>query len=85
MLANLSAPDNIGAAMAVALLTPLYATVVSEIFFAFIFKAYSKQDEDGMITPLSLRNVAIAGAVIVFMLITFLTLLMSFPDLSGNT
>jgi len=41
MLANLSDPSGIGAGMACALLTIFYAIIASEIFCAFLYKAYS--------------------------------------------
>ena len=80
MLRNLENPSNIGAGMAVALLTSLYAIVASEIFCAFLYKAYSAGDQTQQSKPLPLKNVALPAAVTAFTLITFFVMLISFAN-----
>jgi len=80
MLANLSDPSGIGAGMACALLTIFYAIIASEIFCAFLYKAYSEDDKPKQSKPLPLKNVALPTGVIALILITFLVMLISFAD-----
>lgn len=77
MLQNLSNPADIGAGMAVALLSPLYAVIASEIFFAFLYKAFSG-NENTTQGNLSLRNTGFAAFGVLLTVVTFLVLLVSF-------
>jgi hypothetical protein len=81
MLSNLRNPEDIGAGMAVALLTPFYAIVTSEVFCAFLYKAYSEGDETAGTKPLPLKNAAVAVTMTVVTLIVFFVLITS---LSGR-
>jgi flagellar motor component MotA len=78
MLQNLSDPASLGMGMAVALLTVLYAIVLSEIFCAFLYKAYSDGDEGAHSKPLPLRNAATAAIGTALTLIVFFVLITSF-------
>ena len=80
MLRNLSSPDQIGYAMAVALITPFYAIVASEIFCAFLYKAYSDGEQSLQSKTLPLKNVALPAAVVAFTLILFFVLLAAFTS-----
>ncbi len=89
MLTNLTSPKQIGAGMAVALLSTLYAVITSEIFFAFVHKAYcdgagsESQTESSKNTGLlPLKNVALPGVVVLFMIVSFLVLLISLSEVS---
>ena len=89
MLRNLTSPKQIGAGMAVALLTALYAVITSEIFFAFLHKAYcdgagckSQSDSSKNAGLLPLKNVALPGVVVLFMIVSFLVLLISLSEFS---
>ncbi len=89
MLNNLTSPDQIGAGMAVALLCPLYAVITSEIFFAFLHKAYCdgagseiESDSSKNSGLLTLKNVALPGVVVLFMIVSFLVLLISLSEFS---
>lgn len=80
MLRNLSSPDQIGAGMAVALLTAFYAIITSEVFCAFLYKAYSDGDETTQSNPLPLKNTAMAATVTALTLILFFVLITSFAN-----
>ncbi len=67
--------------MAVALLTVFYAIVLSEIFCAFLYKAYLDGDETAPSKPLPLKNAATAAIGTALTLIVFFVLLTSF---TGN-
>ena len=79
MLRNLERPDQIGAGMAVALLSVFYAVIASEIFFAYLYKAYSDggKIEDGG-GSLPLKNVGLASIVTLFLVVLTMTLIISF-------
>ena len=83
MLMNLSNPKDIGAGMAIALLTPFYAIITSEIFCAFLYKAYSAGDQSPQSKPLPLKNVALPAAVTALTLILFFVLITSLGNFSG--
>ena len=83
MLRNLSRPEQIGSGMAVALLTAFYAIVASEIFCAFLYKAYSEKDESAQNRPLPVRNAAMAATVTALTLILFFVLITSFAGHSS--
>ena len=83
MLSNLSDPSGIGVGMAVAMLTPFYAIITSEIFCAFLYKAYSTGDQCGQSKPLPLNNVILPTAVTAFILTLFFVLTMSFTNFNG--
>ncbi len=83
MLQNLSDPESLGMGMAVALLTVFYAIVISEIFCAFLYKAYSDGDEVAHSKPLPLRNAATAAIGTALTLIVFFVLLTSFTGYSA--
>lgn len=72
ILSNLSDPSGIGIGMAVALLTPFYAIVASEIFFAYLYKAYSDGSKTEKKEPLSLRNIALPSIVVALWWLHFL-------------
>lgn len=78
MLTNLSDPASIGSGMAVALLTVFYAIVTSEIFCAFLYKAYSDGDAVSHRKPLPLGHAATAAATTMLTLLVFFVLLTSF-------
>lgn len=81
MLQNLSDPSGTGRGMAVALLTIFYAVIASEIFFGFLYKAYSDGDKsDGSMLPL--KNIALPVGAIAVIVIAFMTMLVSFSSLS---
>jgi len=80
MLRNLSRPEQIGSGMAVALLTAFYAIVTSEIFCAFLYKAYSDKDESAQSRPLPVRNAAMAATVTALTLLLFFVLITSFAS-----
>ncbi|MCP4610705.1 MAG: hypothetical protein GY845_18515 [Planctomycetes bacterium] len=77
MLGNLSDPESIGPGMAVALLTVFYAIVTSEIFCAFLYKAYSDGGEVTHSKPLPLKNAATAAAMTALTLIVYFVLITS--------
>jgi len=83
MLQNLSDPASLGMGMAVALLTVFYAIVLSEIFCAFLYKAYSDGDELAHSKPLPLKNAATAAIGTALTLIVFFVLLTSFAGHSA--
>jgi flagellar motor component MotA len=78
MFNHLSDPENIGPGMAVVLLTAFYAIVTSEIFCAFLYKAYSDGDEVVHSKPLPLKNAAATAAMTALTLILFFVLITSF-------
>ena len=80
MLSNLSSPESIGVGMATALIVPFYAIVVSEIFFAYLYKAYSDGSKTEKNESLSLRNIALPSIVVALMLIAFFALLIAFSS-----
>jgi flagellar motor component MotA len=59
MLQTLEDPSGLGAAMAICVLTVLYAVIASEFFFAFLYKAYSNGDTSENGHPLPLANLAV--------------------------
>ena len=83
MLSNLSDPSGIGAGMAVALLTSFYAIITSEIFCAFLYKAYSTGDQCQQSKPLPLKNAALPAAVTALTLVFFFVLILSFANFNG--
>lgn len=83
MLSNLSDPSGIGVGMATAMLTPFYAIVTSEIFCAFLYKAYSAGDHSRQSKPLPLNNVTLPAAVTAFILTLFFVLMISFANFNG--
>ena len=83
MLSNLSDPSGIGVGMATAMLTPFYAIITSEIFCAFLYKAYSAGDQCGQSKPLPLNNVTLPAAVTAFILTLFFVLTMSLANFNG--
>ena len=83
MLSNLSDPSGIGVGMATAMLTPFYAIVTSEIFCAFLYKAYSTGDRCKQSKPLPLNNVILPTAVTAFTLTLFFVLIISLTNFNG--
>ncbi len=83
MLRNLESPEHIGAGMAVALLTVFYAIVVSEVFCAFLYRAYSADGQTTQSNPLPLKNATLPAAITALILVTFFVLLTSFANFSG--
>ena len=83
MLRNLESPQHIGAGMAVALLTVFYAIVISEVFCAFLYRAYSADEQTTKTNPLPLTNVTLPAGITALVLVTFFALLTSFADFSG--
>jgi flagellar motor component MotA len=83
ILNNLSDPSGIGAGMAVAILTILYALIVSEVFCAFLYKAYSSDGQATPAKPLPLKNTTLPAAVTALLLMLFFALLISFANYSG--
>lgn len=81
MLSGMSDPSSIGAGMATSLLTTFYAIIASEVFFAFLYKAYSGNEEGS--GPLLLKNIGIPVVILAWLVITFFTMLLSFSDYSG--
>lgn len=77
MLRNLESPESIGHGMAVALLTTFYAIIISEIFCAFLYKAYSADDQNFQSKPLPLKNVALSTAVTALALILVAVMMIS--------
>lgn len=78
MLQNLSNPADLGAGMAVALLTVFYAVVISEVFCAFLYRAYSDRRVLASNKVLPLRSAATAALATTLTLIVFFVLLTSF-------
>jgi len=78
MLQNLSNPADLGAGMAVALLTVFYAIIISEVFCAFLYKAYSEGNEVTHSKPLPLKNAGTAAIATALTLIVFFVLITSF-------
>jgi len=78
MLATLDDPSQIGMGMAVAMLAILYALLLSEIVFAFLYEAYRPRDGDEQPSPLPYRSVGIGAAVVGMLMILFLMLLGTF-------
>lgn len=79
MLSNLSDPSDIGPGLAVALLTPFYAVIISEIFCAILYKSYSSGDiPHGK--PLPTNNAVLPAAATGLALIIFLILIISFAS-----
>lgn len=83
MLSNLSDPSGIGVGMACALLTIFYAIIASELFFAFLYKAYSDGNKPNQTKPLPLKNIALPTGAISLILIAFFVMLISFADFNG--
>ncbi len=83
MLSNLEDPSGIGVGMATALLTPFYAIITSEIFCAFLYKAYSTGDQCRQSKPLPLKNVTLPTAFTAFILTLFFVLMISFANFNG--
>jgi len=83
MMGNLSDPSHIGMGIAMSMLPPFYAILASEIFFAFVYQAFSdsKSDSD---TPkhdkpqLPATNLLIPIIVSGFMIGMFFLLLQTF-------
>ena len=78
MLSNLSDPSGIGAGMATALLTPFYAIVVSEIFFAYLHKEYCDGHKIEANKPLPLKNIALPAVAVSLFVVAFFVMLLSF-------
>ncbi len=77
MLNNLSDPSGIGIAMASALAPILYALVLSEVFFAMLYKVYSDGGEPKDSPPLATRTPAIAMIVLGALVASFVVMLMA--------
>jgi flagellar motor component MotA len=85
MMQNLSDPSGIGAGIAVAMIGPFYAIVSSEIFLAFVYKAFSDSDPnaraDAKETPtLPLSNILIPLLVFGFIIGVFYVSLVAFAS-----
>ncbi len=82
MLRNLSDPSTIGAGMAVALLTSLYAIFMSEIVFAFLYKVYSKPgQENNSNGTLPLSSIGIPVILLAWILTTFFVMMLAFSNM----
>jgi len=82
MLRNLDDPSAIGAGMAVALLTSLYAIFMSEIVFAFLYKAYSlsgEEEKPNGILPLT--NIGIPVILLAWILTSFFVTMIGFSNI----
>jgi len=75
-LCSLADVSQIGPHMATAILSALYAVVVSEFFFVFLHKAYSGDGRTETAEPLSLRNLALPLAIVGLVLVLCLALLL---------
>lgn len=71
MLRSLDIPDAIGLSIAVALLPVLYAVILSEVFFALAYKAFSSQSDQENSRPLSAKGIALLMAVVGLILVRF--------------
>ncbi len=73
ILRNLSDPSAIGAGMAVALLTSLYAILIAEIYFAFLYKVYSRPPArpEKECSTLPIKNLGIPVLLITWIVCTF--------------
>jgi flagellar motor component MotA len=71
MLRSLDSPDPIGLAIVVALLPVLYAVILSEVFFALAYKAFSRQSDQENSKPLSAKGIALLMAVVGLILVRF--------------
>jgi flagellar motor component MotA len=81
MLRNLDDPSTIGAGMAVALLTSLYAIFMSEIVFAYLYKVYSVSEEDEKPNgTLPLKNIGIPVILLSWILISFFVTMIGFSN-----
>ena len=80
MLRNLEDPSMIGLGMSVAFLVPFYSLLASEIFFAFVHKAFSdcRSNKEGESLPIS--NVVTPLIVIGFLMGTFFIMLIAFGN-----
>lgn len=79
MLQNLSDPADIGAGMAVALLSPLYAVIASEIFFAYLYKVYSSNEKPTQ-GGYSLKNIAVTAFGVLLTVTVFMVMMVSFAN-----
>ena len=85
MMQNLSDPSGLGMGLAASMVAPFYAILVSEIFFAFVYQAFSNSKSDSD-TPkhdkplLPASNLLIPLIVFGFMIGMFFLLLQAFSS-----
>ena len=85
MLQNLSSPDQIGAGMAIALLSPFYAIILSEIFLAIIYQSFKDSaDNTDQKATLPLANAALPLLIILLSVVTFSILMLSFTGYDSS-
>ncbi len=78
LLSNLNDPSSIGQGMAIALLTSLYAIFISEIIFAFLYKAYSLPGPPpNKSSTLPLANLGIPIVVLTWIITVFFIFLLA--------
>lgn len=78
-LRNMSSPDEIALAMAVALQSPLYALMLSELYFAPVHQTFDARDETPGDKILPFSYVAVSVLIIFFLCAFFLASMLSFP------
>ena len=78
MLTNLSSPEDIGRGMAVAMLAPLYALVISEVFFAYVNQSFMEKEAKPEKSVVPLKSLGIPMLIVFFTVSVFLVLLLSF-------
>jgi hypothetical protein len=85
MLRNLEDPSAIGMGMSVALLTSLYAIFMSEVLYAFLYKAYSLPGEiEKQSGTLPLKNIGIPVILITWILMGFFVSLIGYFNVDEN-
>ena len=80
MLRSLDMPSAIGWIIAIALLPVLYAVILSEVFFALAYKAFSRRSDQENSKPLSVKGIALLMAVVGLILVRFCVAIISYSD-----
>lgn len=80
MLRSLDSPDAIGWTIAVAFLPVLYAVILSEVFFALVYKAFSRRSDQENSKPVSAKGIALLMAVVGLILVRFCLAIIAYSD-----
>jgi len=78
MLANMTSPDDIAAAMAIAMVPSFYALAISEVFLVVVHRAYLTKDAPERGKTLPMVNAVLPLAVGLLMVTSFFVAIMMF-------
>lgn len=83
LLRHLDCPSSIGVGLALTFLPILYGLLLSEVVFAWLYKAYADGTELACAPPLGSRTLVLAAVVVGILIAVFLVMLLAFAHLDA--